>query len=272
MKNLIIVFLLITSVISAQKKEFRKSLNGIKKVHIKSNTSISVVTNATTEVVVSNLKRNKKYAYYDEYVGNNDDDDKYQQKKKDKRKGLTAIYSGGKDNSGGFGFAVSKNGTTLILKDLKSHFQRSGIQIALPKNMNITVDAGKLGNVFVKGFSSEIEAETSVGKIVLEDVTGPVTAHSSVGAITVDFVNVNQSSPITISTSVSEIDVALPSKTKASLDMKTNGTVFTNFNLQAEPKDGLKNISSRKIAGDINSGGVKIKLKSSMGNIYLRKK
>lgn len=275
MKKLIIVFLLITSAISAQEKEFRKSLTGIKKVHIKSNTTISIVTNSTSELVIGNLKSKKKHIDDDELIGDyahDNHDEEYRQKRKDKRKGLTAIYPGGKDNSGGFGFTVSKEGTTLIIKDLKSHFQRNGVQISLPKNMNIIADAGQLGNVFVKGFSSEVEVETNVGKIMLEDVTGPITAHSSVGNITVDFANVSQSSPITISTSVSEIDVALPINTKASLDMKTNGTVYTNFDLKAPEKDGLKDISSKKITGDINSGGVKIKLKSSLGNIYLRKK
>lgn len=273
MKKLIILFLLITSVISAQEKEFRKSLNGIKKVHIKSNTTVNIKTNTSSELVVSKLKRKNSH-FDDDFCGDchHDQNDEHKKKRKDKRKGLTAIYPGGKDNTNGFGFSISQDGTTLIVKDLKSHYKRNGIQIALPKSINIVVDAGQLGNVFVKGFSSEVEVETKVGKITMEEVTGPITAHSSVGPITIDFSKVSQTSPITISTSVSEIDVALPTNTKASLDMKTNGTVYTNFDLQAEPKDGLRNISSKKITGDINNGGVKIKLKSSMGNIYLRKK
>lgn len=281
MKKIIVTFLLISSIISAQEKEYRHSLRGIKKVKIKSNTTVKLTTSTTSELVIGKLSRKKRntpnyqdtrYDGFDYDCDNCEHKNKRSKKKRDKRKGLTAIYPGGKDNTNGFGFSITKNASMLIIKDLKSHFKRSGIKISLPKNININIDGGKLGSIYVNGFSSEVEAETSVGKIKMQEVTGPITAHSSVGAITIDFSKVSQISPITISSSVSEIDVALPSNTKASLDMKTNGTVYTNFNLKAPSKKGLDDISSKKIVGDINNGGVKIKLKSSMGNIYLRKK
>lgn len=57
------------------------------------------------------------------------------------------------------------------------------------------------------------------------------------------------------------------------LELKTNGTVYTNFDIEIPTKKGMKNVSgAKKITSAINNGGVKIKLKSSMGNIYLRKK
>ena len=139
--------------------------------------------------------------------------------------------------------------------------------------MNISIDAGNLGSVKIEGFTGEVEVATNVGKIEMKNVTGPITANTSVGKIDIDFSKVNQSSPITISSSVSEIDVAIPSDTKADLELKTQGTVYTNFDFKMPTKKGLPNVSGRKsIVSKINNGGVKIYIKSSMGNIYLRKK
>lgn len=270
MKKIVIAFLLVTSVISAQNKEYQHSLNGIKKVKIDSRASVRVIAADVSNLTIEYSKREKSKKTV--YWLTNDTSLKTTSKKKDKTKGLTPIYPEGKDNSDGFGFAIKQEGNTLLIKDLKSIIQGKKVDIKLPKNIDVSVDAAELGDVYLEGFSSEIEIETSAGKIDLKDVTGPVTVHSSIGDINVDFTNVNQSSPITISSSASEIDVALPSNTKASLDMKTNGTVYTNFDLKAPEKDGLKDVSSKKIVGNINNGGVKIKLNSSLGNIYLRKK
>ena len=110
--------------------------------------------------------------------------------------------------------------------------------------------------------------------ISLQDVTGPITAHSSTGAIEVDFSSVNQSSPITLNSSTGVVDVSLPANTKANLELSsTMGTIYTDFDLQKPAKDGMKVVgSTRKIESKLNSGGVKIVMRSSTGNIYLRKK
>lgn len=269
MKKTVIAFLLITSVITAQKQQYKHSLKGIKKVSITSGATVKVVAKSSRKLILTNLAKTGN-TLNDYFTTNYNDSRK--KAKIDKKKGLTPIYAGGKDNTNGFGFSVSKKGAVLIIKDLKPHFQRGGIQAILPKNIDVTVNGKQLGNVYVEGFSSEVEIETKVGKINVKNITGPITAHSSVGNISIDFYTVNQTSPITVSSSVSEIDITLPSKTKANLDMKTNGTVYTNFDLKVPSKDGQKNISNKKIVGTINNGGVKIKLKSSIGNIYLRKK
>ena len=282
MKKIILILLFISGIITAQDKEYKHSLSGIKKIRIETNTGTKIIANSGNSLILKNNKSTHKdcanCSHEDDHEHDNFDwkDDNHKEKKeikKDKRKGLTAIYPGGKDNTNGFGFSIEKEGDLLIVKDLKSHFQRHGIQLALPKNINISVDSGNLGSVNIEGFSSEIEVNTNVGKITMKDVTGPITAHSSVGAINIEFSKVSQTSPITVSSSVSEIDVAIPSNTKADLELKTNGTVYTNFDIKTPTKKGMKNVSgTKRIISNINNGGVKIKLKSSMGNIYLRKK
>ena len=145
--------------------------------------------------------------------------------------------------------------------------------IKLPKNINISVNGGNMGSIYMEGFTGEVEAETNVGSIQMKNVTGPITANTSVGRIDIDFDKVSQKSPITISSSVSEIDIAIPANTNADLELKTQGTVYTNFDFKMPEKKGMPNVSRRKsIVSKLNNGGVKIYIKSSMGNIYLRKK
>jgi hypothetical protein len=269
MKKLFILLLLCSSVTFAQKDTFKKSLSGIKKVRIECDTDVTVVTGTASELLISEGKMVK------------DDNDNYHWRSKSRRKGrnadrakgLTAIYPGGEDNTDGFGFTVSVENGVLTMKDLKSHFQRDDIKVTLPKNMDVDIHIVNLGSVKMEGFTSEVEVRTNVGEVDLIDVTGPITAHTSTGTVTVVFGTVNQSAPITITSATGEIDVALPSNTKANLSVGTIGTVYTNFNFKAPDKKGLPNRSGLKnIDKELNGGGVKIKLKSAMGNIYLRKK
>lgn len=266
MKKLILFLFLCSSVAFAQ-KSYKKSLQGIKKVRVESGADITVVAGTTNELILTEMsgtseRSRERFAYRGEDS----------EKKKNRKEGLRAVYPGGEDNTDGFGFSVSTENGVLTIRDLKSHFQREDIKVTLPKSMNIDINSGNLGGIVIDGFSSEVEADANVGEITLKNVTGPITAHTSTGTISVVFTKVNQSAPITISSSVGEIDVALPSTTKANLDIRTNGTVYTNFDFKAPPKKGLPNRSGLKnIEKALNGGGVKIKLKSSMGNIYLRK-
>ncbi len=276
MKRLTLLLFFISGVIIAQNKEYTHSLSGIKKVRIETNTVTKIVALTGNSLTLKKYKPTHKDCDDCDYEHNYDHDHNFginKKSKQDKRKGLTPIYPGGKDNTNGFGFSVTKEGNVLVVKDLKSHHQPNGIEVNIPKNIDIYVDTGNLGSAEIEGFISEEEANTNVGGITMKNVTGPITAHSSVGPITIDFSKISQLSPITISTSVSEIDVTIPSSTKADLDLKTNGTVYTNFDIEIPTKKGMNNVSRvNRITSSINNGGVKIKLKSSMGNIYLRKK
>lgn len=262
MKKLIVLLILCSSTALFAQKTYKKSLQGIKTVRIESDSDITVLSGNTSELVLSE-QANKHDNHFPTFGD---------KKNKDRKKGLKAIYAGGTDNTDGLGFSITKEGSVLVVRDLKSHMQRDEIKVKLPKTMNINIDSGNLGAILIDGFTAEVEADSNVGEITLKNVTGPVTAHTSTGTISVVFTKVNQSAPISISSSVGEIDVSLPANTKANLDLRTNGTVYTNFDFKAPPKKGLPNRSGMKnISSPINGGGVKIKLKSSMGNIYLRK-
>ena len=264
------LFAMLCFVLTYAQEDYTQSLNGIKKVHIETGGKVKLVTGTSNE-----LKFTK-------YVDKKDGDDyNYQYKcddcpenssNDDRAKGLKPVYAGGTDNTG-FGFYVEKDGDVLRLKDLKSWMQRGGLQIELPKDMDVNLDCGNLGSAYVEGFSSEIEVSTNVGAIQMHNVTGPITAHTSTGLVEVKFSSVNQSAPISLSSSTGVVDVTLPSNTKADLELRsTMGSVYTDFDLEVPREDGMKVVgSNRKIESKLNGGGVKIVLRSSTGNVYLRK-
>lgn len=266
MKKIILLFIFCSSVVFAQESSYKKSLSGIKKVRIECDTDVTVVTGSAQELVLTEGR----------YVKDKNENYHWRGTKKrdnDRAKGLRPVYPGGEDNTNGFGFSVSVENGVLTMKDLKSHFQRDDFKIVLPKNIDIDIKIVNLGSVKVEGFTSEVEVESNVGDVDLLNVTGPITAHTATGTVTVVFGNVNQSAPITITSATGEIDVALPANTKANLSVDTNKTVYTNFDFKAPSKKGLPNRSGlKKIEKALNGGGVKIKLQSAMGNIYLRKK
>ena len=131
--------------------------------------------------------------------------------------------------------------------------------------------------VAVNSFSGELEIRTMDNGIDLKDVTGPLTINSMSGPINIVFSSVNQSAPITITSYSAEIDVTMPSNTKANLKMSSmNGDIYTDFDIKfKEEKEshGLRYIGGgSNINGTINGGGVDIMLKALSDNIYLRKK
>lgn len=279
MKTIKIIALIFLCTITAKAQEdFKYSLSGIKKVSIYTNTSVKLIVGSSKDLIIGKYKDCKDCGEdHDEHHGQGDgdyDDNHIPKKSIDKSKGLKAIYAGGEDNTG-FGIQIEKEGDVLKIRDLKSFMQRHGFAISLPKDIDISLNCGSMGNAKVIGFSSDIEVRTDIGHIDLIDVTGPITANSSVGSIQVVFVSVNQNAPITIMSSTGDIDVSLPQNTKADLVLKSNmGTVYTNFDLKVPPrKDGMRVIgSNRSIVSKLNDGGVNIRLSSDIGNVYLRKK
>ncbi len=276
--TIILLILLCNMTITFAQESYKESLNGIKKIQFDTDTSVYVKTGTANELIIDPKCDNcgdcdncdEDHEYHDEH---NFSDDEEKKSKKDRAKGLKAIYAAGEDNTG-VGIQIERDGDLLRVKDLKSFMQRHGFTLTIPAGIDLSLDCGNLGSAKITGLSSEIEVNTNVGNIVLKDVTGPVTAHTSTGDIDVVFASVNQSAPISISSSVGAIDVSLPANTKANVKLKsTMGSVYSNFDLEAPRGDGLRVVgANRSIEGKLNNGGVNISLKASTGNIYLRKK
>lgn len=257
-----LIFFLCTFVAQAQ-KTYKHSLSGIKKVKIYTDTGVDLSVGNTNELIISNSKTGHQHKT----------DDHTNKSRKDKAKGLKALYSKGDDNTG-IGFEITKDGSTLIVKDLESFMKRSGFKMKVSKNVEVYLNCGNLGHAKVNGITSEIEVKTNVGHIDLKNITGPATVRTNTGNITAIFTSVNQSNPVSLSTATGDVDVSLPTNTKADLSLKsTMGTVYTDFNFKVEKSKGLNPLGNpKKITTKLNNGGVHISLKSTTGNVYLRKK
>lgn len=250
MKKIAIILIAFLCIGQLSAQDYTQSLQGIKKVKISSESGVEIKTHNQNELRI---------------VGDGHE-------VPEKAKGLKAVYAGGSDNTG-LGMYVQKEGEILIIKNLKGMHSRL-LEIYLPKTMNITVEKSTLGNLSISGFTSEIEATTNVGHIKLKDVTGPIVAKTATGEINVVFTQVSQSSPISLVSATGAIDVSLPSSTPANLELKTSmGEIYTDFDIKFPVEDNNMKLigGKRAIKTELNNGGVEISLKSSTGNIYLRK-
>ena len=228
--------------------DYTKSLNGIAWVKIESKAEIILKTHNNNQLLIKSEVRTER---------------------PERAKGLKLVSGGGTDNTD-VGFSVVEDGSNLIVKNLR---KSDRAEIYLPAFQNVAVKTTWNGDVSIEGFSGEIEADAQLnGGIEIIDVTGPVTANALNGDVEVVFTSVKQTSPTSIYTTNGAVDVTMPANTKANLSLgTTNGEVYTNFDLKRPQKNGLTSISSKNIKGEINNGGVSIKLKSTNGNIYLRK-
>ena len=229
--------------------DYTKALNGVDWVKIESKSGIVLKTHDKNELLI---KVSSKKA------------------KSEKAKGLKLVGAGGTDNTD-VGFYVVQDGNKMIVKNLR---RSEKAEIFLPKTQNVSVTNSWNGDIHIDGFSGEVEANANLnGGLKMTNLSGPVTAYSLNQGIEVSFDKISQSAPIVIRTTNGEIDVTLPESTPADLELSSwNGDIYTNFDLQRPNKDGLKSISGKNIKGSVNGGGVNIKLKSTNGTIYLRKK
>ncbi|WP_418500247.1 DUF4097 family beta strand repeat-containing protein [Flagellimonas sp.] len=240
---------LLVGTIAQAQSDYTKSLNGVQWVKIESKSDITLRTHSSNELLIKSGPSVET---------------------PEKAKGLKLVGEGGTDNTS-VGFSVIQDGNTLIVTNLR---KSEGAEIYLPKNQNISAKSTWNGDIEIDGFAGEIEADAQLnGSVKILNVNGPVTANTLNGELTVEFGTVKQGSPISLYSTNGAVDVSLPGNTPANLSMSTiNGNVYTDFDVKLNEKDGLKSVLGRKISATINNGGVDITLKSTNGNMYLRKK
>lgn len=249
MKKVVItaVCILTATLIKAQ-EDYTRALDGIAWVKITSSANLTIMAHEANEILIESRSSNRA---------------------PERSKGLRLVGAGGEDNTN-VGFSVIQEGNDLIVTNLKKN---ANAKIYLPKNQKVAVKSTWNGNILMEGFTNEIEANCQLnGGITIEKVSGPITANSLNGAVEIIFDDIEQNSPSSIFTTNGVVDITLPGNTKADLSMSSyNGDVYTNFDIKSKTTEGMKKVSSKKTSGTINGGGVSLKLRSTNGNIYLRK-
>jgi hypothetical protein len=193
----------------------------------------------------------------------------------ERAEGLKLINGLGLEDNTNVGLNVEKEGDSNVIRELSSRNSRAYI-IQVPKGVTIVYEhSSSYGDdVVFKNILGEIESTTNHNDVVLENVTGPITVNTVHGDIDGGFTTINQANPISIVSSHGDIDLSIPESTKANLKIDTSwGEIYSDLNIAIKPEEGkMKSYGGNNVAGTLNGGGVSFQIKSTHGNIYLRKK
>ncbi len=159
------------------------------------------------------------------------------------------------------------SGGNILLSgvDGKMDFTTSGGNIEVDRmkgTLNITTSGG---NVKIENAEGDVAAATSGGNMTFSGITGKLQAGTSGGNIKAKISGPNKG--ITLKTSGGDIAVWVSADVKASLEAATSGGEVTC----ELPITITGKMKSDKIKGDINGGGEPIILKTSGGDIDLKK-
>ena len=201
---------------------------------------------------------------------------KYSKKVKNSEKdGMRLVSSGGFNVS-----AEEKDNYVKVENDGWNN--RVDFVIEVPKNFDIKAETYNNGHIVIEGVSGEVNAESYNGPITLASIAGSASASTYNGAVKVSFTSVTADAPMGFSTYNGAIDLTLPNNAKASAKMKTNKDIYTdfdNFDLrefspnteQGKEGKGYRVKYENWVLGKINGGGPEIMMKTTNGNIYIRK-
>jgi len=189
----------------------------------------------------------------------------------DRAKGLKPVYPGGADNTG-LGLSVEKNGNQVTINCLLPFTESDGHTVKVPENLSLKMQTGCENNcdIFIQKMKNEIEIQ-SCGSIDLKDVSGPLVLSTIAGDIVAGLAEMNTDKPFSINSVSGEIDVTLPAKIGADIDMGSiSGGMYSDFDFGTNDKD-LKRVGGNHLTSKINGGGTKFSIVTVSGNIYLRK-
>lgn len=196
--------------------------------------------------------------------------------KPERAKGLRSLYSTAEDNTG-LGLSVVKEGKILnIVKASRSH---GNYEIEVPSKVAVAVEQVNWGggDLEIENLEGELEIKSNDGDIVLKNIAGPLVASSTSGDVTANFNTVRQGKPSAISIISGDVDISLPSDTKADFKLQSiSGEIYTDFDITMKGDKTNKEMQriggGYTINGSTNGGGTEMSIKTISGDVYLRKR
>lgn len=189
--------------------------------------------------------------------------------------GLRSINGYGLEDNTNLGINVTESGNVIKVYQLKK-MNSPDIKILVPKGITVAYAFESLyaGDIRFINVESEIEISATYGNVDLENVTGPMTVKTIYGSVDAVFASSIQD-PISIVSVYGHVDVSIPATTKADIELGTaHGEILVSPELKLEvaKTNDLIKVSSDKVTGKINGGGLSIDLSCTYGKVYLRKK
>lgn len=190
--------------------------------------------------------------------------------------------NGGMRRIGGGSFDVEAQEYDNVVKiESESWGNRVDFEIQVPKNFDIKAESYNNGHIWIEDVEGLMEVESYNGPITLKEVNGAASASTYNGAIKVEFANLRPDTPMAFSTYNGDVDLTLPTGSKITAKMKTNRDIFTDFNeftlsenkpTRSENRRGRYSIKFEDwTTGAVNGGGPEVMMKTTNGNIYIRK-
>ncbi|MFT6972421.1 MAG: hypothetical protein ACJAXX_003004 [Roseivirga sp.] len=193
--------------------------------------------------------------------------------KSERAKGLKALSARGEDNTG-IGLNVKTDGGEIVISQVASRGDGK-YTIKVPKSMNVSIEhTGNWegGKIEVFKITGELEISGRYNAVYMEDITGPAVVNTVYGGIEAKFSALSQTSPSSLVSVYGDVDISLPANTKANISTKTPyGEAYSDLDIVFAKEDGMRKVSSN-VEGTLNGGGVKLEVKATYENIYLRKR
>jgi DUF4097 and DUF4098 domain-containing protein YvlB len=125
------------------------------------------------------------------------------------------------------------------------------------------------GEIRVKSAGAHLFARSSGGRIGVEDAKAAVELETSAGSVSVEFSN-QPAEDCRLTTSAGTVTVAMPESLSFELEARTSaGRIETEIPVQSTV---VGKADPSRLKGKLNSGGTRLLLSTSAGDISIRKR
>jgi len=193
-------------------------------------------------------------------------------KENERAEGLREISASGLADNTGIGLSVrSNNGEKVISQVSRQSKQRYLIKVPAGVSVYYEHSTYHGKDIKLEDIASEVEISANYNSVNIKNASGPLTINSVYGHIEADFDQLQEN--VILHSVYDHVDIRLPASAKANVRLSTSyGKMYTDLDLETNTKEGMRNISSNRITGLLNGGGVDLQLKATYDNIYLRKR
>lgn len=173
----------------------------------------------------------------------------------------------------------------VITVGTRSPGENISLNIQVPFNTSLKLHVVNGKELAVDQITGDVEIDCTNANATVTHISGAAVVHSLNGNVLVSLDKVLGDKPMSFSSLNGNIDVTLPSDTKARLRMKTdNGAIYSDFDIALDTSGRTSAVDENKsgkgphrirfdrtMFGTINGGGPELALTTFNGNIYLRK-
>lgn len=170
----------------------------------------------------------------------------------------------------------------VVTVSTNSHERTIDMEIQVPYQFSLYLDKLDEGSVNAYYLQGEMEINSTVGEVVLTDISGSAVISSVDGDIRVSFSGVTPHVPMVFTSVGGDIDVAFPPDVQAVVKMRTDyGEILSDFDIEITHRkaetdtsrtSGVKRAFLEKWTyGTLGSGGPQYLFRSYHGNITIIK-